>query len=280
MPVNLASDNYFIYVVTDKKDDLFEYVGEYNNVYQSPVFPVQEYSLDLAVTELTGSTEIEWNQTVNYTYTVHNYGSRPTVSSYYDRFYLSTDAVYDVNDLELSSVLISEVNAFGSYTRHKNVTIPYGYTGTYYILVVTDAAGQNPDSNSENNVRALQVNISSIPVPDLEISDMTIITEYPACGQPIKVCYKVTNVGDGPTYGTFVDRAVYSRNTFNAGTQFANITRSDILQPGEFYYDTLSFVVPVHTHTLPSLPCRLQKSAQIQLKPAQSCHSGKGYPKW
>ena len=245
LPVNLASDNYFIYIVCDKNDDLFEYVGEYNNVYQSASFPVEEYSLDLAVDTLFGSTEIEWNQMVSYTYTVTNHGSRPTVSNYYDRIYLSTDATFDGSDMQLYSSLMDGVGAGGSYTRTREVHIPYGYTGTYYILVVTDATGQNPDSNPDNNVRALQVNISTIPVPDLEVSDVTIITEYPACGQPIRVSYKVTNVGDGPTYGTYVDRAVYSRNTFNSGTQFANITRSDTLQPGEYYYDTLSFIVSV-----------------------------------
>jgi subtilase family serine protease len=245
MPVDLGSENYFIYIVNDRNNDIFEYVGEYNNVYQGTSFPVQGYSLDLAVTDLTGDTEIEWNQLAEYTFTVQNNGSRSSVAAYYDRIFLSTDATYDANDLQLGSYRIDGIGAGGSYTNTKNVRIPYGYTGDYYILVVTDATGENPDSNHDNNVMALPVNISTIPVPDLEVSEVTIVTEYPACGQPIRVSYKVTNVGDGPTYGTYIDRAVYSRNTFNAGTQFANITRSDTLQPGEYYYDTLTFTVPV-----------------------------------
>ncbi|MCR5645508.1 MAG: right-handed parallel beta-helix repeat-containing protein [Bacteroidales bacterium] len=245
LPVSLANDNYFFYIVTDKADDIFEYVGEYNNTYQGASFPVQEYSLDLAVNTIDGPTDIEWNQVVEYTYTVSNNGSRPTVSSYTDGLYLSTDATFDANDYKLGSYNVSGLSAGGSYPHTMSVRIPYGYTGTYYILAVTDVMGKNPDSNSENNVKALQVNITTIPVPDLEVSDVSIVTEYPSCGQPIRVSYKVTNVGDGPTYGTYVDRLVYSRNTFNAGTQFANITRDVVLQPDEYYYDTLSFIVPV-----------------------------------
>ena len=245
LPANLANDNYFIFIQTDKSDQIFEYVGEYNNVYQSASFPVQEYSLDLAVTSVTGETELEWDQTVTYTYTVHNYGTRPTVESYFDRIYLSADATLDESDLELRRAGMGNLAGGASYTNSLDVVIPYGYTGNYYILMTTDAEGRNPDSNPENNVMALSVSISAIPVPDLEVSEVTILTEYPACGQPIEVRFKVSNVGDGPTYGTYVDRAVYSLNTYNAGTQFASITRSDTLQPGDYYYDTLSFVVPV-----------------------------------
>ena len=245
LPVTLANDNYFFYIVSDRTDAIFEYVGEYNNVYQSVSFPVQEYSLDLAVTSLTGETEIEWNQQVAYTYTVRNYGSRPTVESIADVIYLSTDATLDASDLELKREGMGNLAGGASYTHTMTVTIPYGYTGDYYILMATDPSGRNPDSNTENNVMAMAVSISSIPVPDLEVSEMTILTDYPACGQPIQVSFKVTNVGDGPTYGTYVDRAVYSHNTYDGGSQFASITRGDTLQPGEYYYDTLTFVVAV-----------------------------------
>ena len=249
VPYNLANDNYFIYIVTDKNDNLFEYVGEYNNVYQSTSFPAQEYSLDLTVTSIEGDTEIEWNQQVAYSYTVTNLGSRPSVNAFTDKIFLSTDIAYDADDILLGSHTISGIGAggswSGSYTRNFNVRIPYGCTGDYYILVVTDANGSNPDSNPENNVLAYDVQISTIPVPDLEVSEVTVLTEYPACGQPVLVSYKVTNVGDGPTYGTYVDRACYSRNTYENGTMISSVTRSDVLGVGEYYYDTVSFVVPV-----------------------------------
>lgn len=246
LPNTLATDNYYIYIVSDVNDNLFEYVGEYNNTYQSVSFPVQEYSLDLAVTSFTGATDVEWAETVSYSYTVHNFGSRPTVSNYEDRIYLSDDATLDANDLMLAKKTKNDVvSGGGQYNDGFNVTIPYGYLGDQYLLVVTDYAAANPDSNAENNVKALAVNITSIPVPDLEVSDLELLTEFPACGQPIEVRYKVTNVGDGPTYGTYADRVVLSRNTYDHGQVIATETREDVLNPGEYYYDTATFIVPV-----------------------------------
>ena len=246
LPFNLAADNYFIYVVVDADDELFEYTGEYNNLYQTSSFPITAYQLDLAVTSFTGTTSVEWNQLLEYTFVVKNIGSENSVSSWTDKIFLSTDGVLDGTDIQLASVSNKNALSGGSqYQQKVKVRIPYGYEGAYYLLAVADALGANPDVNPVNNVKSKQITISSIPVPDLEVSDLELLTEYPASGQPIKVCFKVTNVGDGAVCDTFFDRVLYSRNTFENGTQIANRRRTTKLQPGQYYYDTVTFTIPV-----------------------------------
>ena len=237
--------SYFFYFMSDVNNDLFEYVGEYNNVYRSASFPVQEYNLDLAVTNLDGMTDIEWGQRVSYEYTVVNNGSRPTLNSFTDKLFLSLDDSYDDSDTVLCISSHSGLAAGASYTSYMTASIPYGFTGDYYVLVVTDAIGRNPDTNPFNNVMALPVHISSVPVPDLVVSDLEVLTSYPSCGQPITIRYKVTNQGESATNASYVNRAVYSLNSINNGTLIGNLTHTEPLEPGAYYYDTLNFIVSV-----------------------------------
>ena len=245
VPIDLAADNYYIYVVTDASDDFYEYVGEYNNVYQTTSFPLTAYQLDLAVTSFTGPEEVEWDEEVTYSFTVSNNGTQCSYGTWKDKLFFSTDEVWSDNDVEMKQTSGSMLCGGSSYTSTATFHIPYGYEGQYYLLAVADFEGVNPDLNPENNVMALPITISSIPVPNLEVSDVEILTEFPACGQPIYVAYRVTNVGDGPSYGSWTDQVRFSKNTFENGAVASSITRSDTLQPGDSYRDTVSYVVPV-----------------------------------
>ena len=246
VPTTANSDYYFVYVVTDANDDLFEYVGEYNNVYQTSSFPVTAYQLDIAVTSFTAPDNLEWNEKVNCSFTVKNLGSMSSYQSWTDKVFLSSDTIWNSSDVELATKQnIRQLNGESQYTQHAKITIPYGYTGHYYLLAVADAGSVNPDLNPANNVKATEVQINSIPVPDLQISDFTCLTEYPASGQPITMVYKVTNVGDGPTSGNYVNRVVYSRNTIQNGTLVTNKTHKEVLEVNEYYYDTIEMVIPV-----------------------------------
>lgn len=246
VPSNLNSDNYFIYVVTDANDDFYEYVGEYNNVYQTSSFPVTAYQLDIAVTSFSAPNAMEWNETVECVFTVKNLGTRASYTSWSDKVFLSADTVLNGSDIALATLPnVQQLEGGDEYEQQVGITIPYGYTGKYYLLAVADVGSVNPDLNHVNNVKAKEVQLSSIPVPDLQISDLTCITEYPACGQPITLVYKVTNVGDGPTEDGYSNRVVYSRNTINNGILVTNKIHTDVLQPNEYYYDTVEMVIPV-----------------------------------
>jgi len=247
MPSNVSSDNYFVYVVTDANDDFYEYVGEYNNVYQTASFPVTAYQLDIAVTAFSPKAVLEWNENYNCTFTVKNLGTRTSYSSWTDKVFLSLDGNWNTDDIELGYASnLKPLDGNGDeYSQTISITIPYGYTGSYYLLAVADAGSVNPDLNNDNNVMARPVTLNSIPVPDLQVSDFTCLTEYPSNGQPITLVYKVTNVGDGPTPDSYTNRVVYSRNTYGNGCFVANKVHTEVLEQNEYYYDTVEMVIPV-----------------------------------
>ena len=245
VPANITTSQY-IYVVTDADDDIFEYIGENNNVYQSPLINIQPYDCDLKAVSLKCNNTMQWNQVVNFEYKIKNIGSSTTTSTlYYNAIYLSQDAVLDNEDILLKSFEGKKLAGGDSQSGEIQLTIPYGYSGNANILLVSDVYSRNPDVDIENNICVKEVTIESVPVPDLAISDVTLITEYPAAGQPIRIAYTVTNNGDCAVNTSWKDKVYYSRNTFANATLGETIARNMILEPGASYQDTTDIVIPL-----------------------------------
>ena len=245
VPANITTSQY-IYVVTDADNDIFEYIGENNNVYQSPIINIQPYDCDLKAVSLKCNNTMQWNQVVNFEYKIKNIGSSTTTSTlYYNAIYLSQDAMLDNEDILLKSFEGKKLAGGDSQSGEIQLTIPYGYSGNANILLVSDVYSRNPDVDIENNICVKEVTIESVPVPDLAISDVTLMTEYPASGQPIRIAYTVTNNGDGAVNTSWKDKVYYSRNTFANATLGETIGRNLILEPGASYQDTTDIVIPL-----------------------------------
>lgn len=240
-----VSDNQYFYLVTDASDNVYEYIGENNNVFQSALVQVQLYDCDLEATAFSGPASVKWGETKDYSFTVTNIGGSKTVEYYSNGVYLSTDYSLDNSDIKLKTFSGDALNGGQTHSGTVSVTIPYGTEGDLYMLFVADYEAKNPDKNRNNNVYALPVNVSSSPVPDLEISDVNLVTEFPASGQPIRIAYKVTNVGDGVTDVAWKDKIFVSRNTLENSYVAETKERELALQPGEYYCDTTSFVIPI-----------------------------------
>ena len=128
------------------------------------------------------------------------------------------------------------------------VTIPYGTPATAYLIGVTDNESANPDININNNLLSKQLTINSVPTPDLAVSDLVILDDVYA-GQPARIAYKVTNVGEVPIEGaTWNDKLFVSyNNTYeNIDLQLLIKNRQNMtLDQEESYSDTLTFTVPM-----------------------------------
>ena len=241
---NIATGQY-IYIMPDANDDVFEYVYENNNLYQTSLLNVVLYDCDLEAVSVTCPDDLSWGTSVNFSYEVRNNGTKPTTALQYNNIiYLSTDESVDAGDIELKGILGKKLNGGDSQSENVNITIPYGFIGNAYILLVADAGGKNPDVNISNNVISRAVNVENVPVPDLAISGVTLVTEYPAAGQPIRVAYTVTNIGDGEAT-SWKDKVLYSRNTYKNGTLAETKERNITLAPGQSYNDTTEVVIPL-----------------------------------
>ncbi|MBQ8761172.1 MAG: right-handed parallel beta-helix repeat-containing protein [Bacteroidales bacterium] len=244
IPANVMTAQY-IYVVLDSDNEVFEYVGENNNVYQSPLLDVVVYDCDLEATSITCANTLQWGTTTSFSFEVTNKGTKPTTSStYYQAIYLSMDEIPDASDIELKKITGNRLEGGASQSGSVDIVIPYGYTGNAYILLVADPDGRNPDINLNNNVLSKVVSVENVPVPDLAISGVNLVTEYPASGQPIRIAYTVTNIGDGEAT-SWKDKVFYSRNTLKNGVLAETKDRNMTLAPGQSYNDTTELVIPL-----------------------------------
>ena len=241
---NIATGQY-IYIMPDANDDVFEYVYENNNLYQTSLLNVVLYNCDLEATSISCPDILQWGTSVNFSYEVTNKGTKTTTAAvYYQAIYLSTDESVDAGDIELGNIAGKRLSGGESQSGNVNITIPYGFIGNAYILLVADPGGKNPDVNINNNVISRAVNVENVPVPDLAISGVTLVTEYPAAGQPIRIAYTVTNIGDGEAT-SWKDKVLYSRNTYKNGTLAETKERNFTLAPGQSYNDTTEVIIPL-----------------------------------
>lgn len=250
LPVNVISGYYYIHVVTDAEDQIYEHNGENNNVGHSNGVQANTYQLDLALTQIDGPTEVQWGQTVTYTLHVHNNSSLPTLaSSWKDVIYMSSDDVLSTVDQQMAEAMHTTVLEAGAdYTVNMSVTIPYGAPATAYLIAIADYNSNNVDININNNVVLKALNISSVPTPDLTVSEVDVLDEFIA-GQPTRVAYKVTNVGElNIVDQTWNDKVFISYNSSyeSADEQLQTRNRQNIsLAINEFYRDTLTVTVPM-----------------------------------
>ena len=250
LPVNNMSGTYYIHAVTDYNDQVYEYNGEDNNTTVSNNILASAYQLDLQLTQVDGPAEMQWGQTATYTLHVHNNSSLPTLAnSWYDVIYLSDDEVLHGSDRLMQQVNHNTVlEANGDYTVEIQVTIPYGTPSTAYLIAITDYTSRNVDINTSNNVLVKTLSVSSVPTPDLAVSETEVLDAVVA-GQLARIAYTVTNVGEIPVeQQTWNDKVFVSFNNSYESNDLQLLTqnRQNVsLAQNESYRDTLNFTIPL-----------------------------------
>ena len=185
--------------------------NETNNMSLVPL-PVYYREPDLFVNNLVvPTTPPQAGDTISVTYTVINQGTRDTrATSWTDVVYLSTDPSLDPrNAIVLGKFSRSGALAIGaSYTATLNVTLPYGISGNFYILVFTDddtvngifsPMGRVPEFQDEgNNITAVPMQVLPTPLPDLQVTALTV-PQQATENQTLSVSYTVSNESSAPT---------------------------------------------------------------------------------
>ena len=249
IPTNIYAGNYYLYIVTDATSDIYEYTGENNNIHRTHRIVLKEYILDLEVSNIAGNTIVEWGQRVQYNMTVQNITNNPTlISSWSDALYLSSDTILDNNDTRLSLMNHSGVlTAYNSYQCTFNITIPFGSPSTCYLLGINDLYQSNLDINFDNNIIILPITVNSLPTPDLQIDNFTIIDPCIA-GQGCRISYRVTNISEVFTTSTsWNDKVFLSSDTTLSGSdiELKNNLKHLTLGSGQSYTDTVSITIPL-----------------------------------
>ena len=214
IPGHVRAGNYYIHVVTDAEDVIYEHNAENNNSNRSARFPVTARpATDLALMALTGATAGNSGEPTTLRWTVQNGGVITTqATSWRDTAYLSTDTVLSTTtDIVLGEwVRSGALAANATYTRSETPLLPNGLSGAYYLFLVVDSQNNVDDNHRANNVTAVTtpISITLSPSPDL----LPTASNPPATalsGQPLAVGWRVTNQGAAPATGLWYD-AIYS----------------------------------------------------------------------
>ena len=217
----LADGNYWLFVVTDANDSVYENEDEDNNVRRSSN-QVRIVHPDLQVSSITVPASLNSGTEVAVQWTVENRSEGTTQTDrWLDKVYLSSDPIADASDLLLGQWQREGGLATGaSYSAELAVTLPNGIHGSYYFLVQTDSLDAVTESVGEaNNVDGRAAAIELSPYADLTPIDLTSPSAlFIGHLTTIDVGWTVLNQGTGTgTVNRWMDRVFLSKDHLLTG---------------------------------------------------------------
>jgi hypothetical protein len=251
IPTTVTVGNYFIHIVVDADNEVYEHNYENNNVSGKAVW-VENYPLDIAVSGITAPASASWGQSIAVTFTVENISLLPTlIDRWKDNIYLSANGILDASDIALTRDGITHNSILAAGEQYQvtfNVTLPYGQSGNMYLIGHADIENKNIDVNTANNRFVKAITVNTIPVCDLVIDSLELLTSA-VCGQPAQICYRIKNDASVPTSGNMFSNKFYlsPNNQLGSGNlEIATRNIQTVLQPGESYRDTLTITIPLN----------------------------------
>jgi hypothetical protein len=253
MPVGIPSyvptGSQYLLFVTDAYTSQPE-TEETNNVkaiqiiVTAPDLVVSSASVAEASVSIGGSVDVSW--------TVTNQGTGPTQSYWYgywyDSIFLSSDKVYDANDLRIRDWYTQTPLTVGeSYNGDALVPIPRDVvTGSQYLLFFTDGYGWQPEMDDTNNVLVVPITITP-PLLDLVVSDVSVaLSGGTQPGVGIDVTWTVRNIGSEAAIGGWYDQIWLSRDETisNDDAPLTSMYETGPLSAGDAYTRVTPVTIP------------------------------------
>ena len=254
VPSNLATNDYFIILRTDRDNQVAEgMAGELNNILASSgtvhITAAVTAPPDLVVLSVDAPDAAISGQSMTLSWTVRNDGIGAADNrSWYDAVYLSRDGVLDRNaDIYLGYASRSGLDVGESYTQTLDVAIPYGQSGPFYAFVVTDAGRHIPESDEFNNATqdAAFTQVSLAPPADLVVGTITL-PENGVPGRTATIGFSINNNGTNPAMGSWSDSVYLSLDeTWDIDDAlFGVATYSGTVAGSSSYSNTVTGILP------------------------------------
>lgn len=260
-PIVNNSPVYF-FIKVNANNTIYEGSNTANNLAGSGIKTILNKHVDHIVTTVSGADTTTAGRPYLTKWTVKNNGLNPGGIFYvqwFDAIYFSPDSVFNANAKPASNFFSnSTLNNNETYSESLSATTPNIPTGDYYVHVVTNnnngIRGEINRANNSNVIRtaggaAKKIHVIQPPLPDL--TDTIIQTPASvAIGQPLKVTYRINNIGAGVTFPNTWTNEFWLSADFvlgNAGDIWlGSVNRSGALQPGTFYTDSLTMQIPMN----------------------------------
>jgi len=245
---SVPDGDYQIVVQLDAYDQVFEDLGEANNIQATAPFPFGHPDLFPLIDTAPGVATS--GDTITIDYRQRNVGTESVRTNFTDRVYLSSDAVLDAGDRQIGSATrFAPLTAGAVRPVSLEATLPPDATGPLFLLVKLDAANNVVEYGAEeNNVAAWPITVNLAPFADLAVSNLaapSLVVGNPGVAE---FRFTVTNVGEarGVTEA-WVDRLIASPNgTVGDGDDIllAELPNLQALDPGESYTQTQTVRLP------------------------------------
>jgi subtilase family serine protease len=250
VPPGVAPGAYFILFVADYQNQVGE-TDENNNV-RAVSFTVSPPGVDLVITQeqLFPSSAVAGNF-LQVNCLIVNQGNIQANTSTAG-FYLSTNQVFDVADVLLSTTQGGTLFANQTSFRSSNPQLPANTApGSYFVLFVADPQAQVTEVNETNNVRSLPLSVIA-PSIDLQVSSTFLNPSSVAPGGVTAASCVLFNQGNAvanpATVGYYLStnlvldaNDILLANTtgsvfgFNSSSRFANLTVPAGTAVGSYY---------------------------------------------
>jgi hypothetical protein len=233
-----------------QQGSVFENGNDVNVLSSDSLVVTQEQPPDLTVDSVTSADTAATGGTLAVTFTIGNHGfnATPAGFAWTDKVWLSSDAVLDPGDVLLGSYPHSGVVPLsGNYTVTAGVPLPSSLSGTFRLIVQTDANGQLLEYLENNNtgLKSTPLTIRQSPWANLVPTGESVSDTIPA-GQTGTANWHVTNVGGATANTTWSDRIeIGTSPVWTSGlTSIGSLRAARTLNAGQSYEGSATITIP------------------------------------
>jgi subtilase family serine protease len=250
----IQSGTYYLFFTTDASHTIYESDFGNNTVSVPVTFTIQPS--DLAVIAFQAPPTITGPPKPQLTtvWGVTNQGIGAALGSWGDSFFISSKPVLDYTATEITVAEIGPLQPGDSYWRTNTWTLPITQSGNYYLFFQADSADSLNESDMSNNQASRPLSVVIQP-PDLApvallVTNFVVGPPYPN----VTFVWGVTNQGLGAAvpgagypYWAWQDQLSVCAGPGQGGgcSIVGSASETDIVPPGESYWRTNSFRVPV-----------------------------------
>lgn len=214
---NVKSGNYYVYIKTDSKNQVFESNAEDNNISRS-ASTIEIRRPDLLVTTVNVADSALAGMPLNIHAVIKNSGPGIVLNKLVtDKIFLSSTPSYNA----ASAIVVGtyqhllSLAAGDSIVMQFLLALPNGVTGTYYILYHTDFMDVVKEGLYENNNTTASTGLVSVtqgPFPDL-LPVSLIAQDTVEAGYSMNLNFSVKNTGTKIASSPLWSDRIYIRNS-------------------------------------------------------------------
>lgn len=248
---------YNLFVYTDYRNDVYEYTLENNNTRRAQTTVTLSPPPDLVVSSVTAPSTGNSGTKIGVDWTVTNQGLGVTSRGWQDRIALCKSSTFNPDSAFIigtfSSPRILDVDS--SYHQHRDLTLPNGISGPWYIFVEADWRNSVFESifeNNNTNHTAGTVEISLSPWPDLQVTAIQK-PDNATANDIISIGWTVRNAGAGALAGgSWLDSVFLSSSAVwdsSAAIPFGGLPMTGDLNTDSTYSQVLRARLPIRLTT-------------------------------